>query len=169
LKAQSVPIDVVLDAQSRQAQAEIDYFRALSEYNLAIAEVHMRKGSIMDYNGIALAEGPWPSKAYFDSQRKARERDSSYYLDYGVSRPNVVSRGPVKNFISTGPKTNTSLAGNPIVVNETNVSESVVSDILSHLSNPSSSSAGKKETQSVPVSITEGENGYSYGSLGLFE
>ena len=34
--AQNVPLDVVLDAQSRQSQSEIDYFRALTEYNLAI-------------------------------------------------------------------------------------------------------------------------------------
>ena len=99
--AQTVPLDVVLDAQSRQAQAEIDYFRALSEYNLAIAEVHLRKGSLLEYNGIALAEGPWPGKAYFDAHRRARQRDGSYYLDYGYTRPAVISRGPVEQF-STG-------------------------------------------------------------------
>lgn len=97
-KAQSIPLDVVLDAQSRQAQAEIDYFRALTQYNLAIAEVHHRKGSLLEHNGIALAEGPWPSKAYFDAETRARQRDASYYLDYGVSRPAVVSRGAMDRF-----------------------------------------------------------------------
>lgn len=91
--AQNVPLDVVLDAQSRQSQSEIDYFRALTEYNLAIAEVHYRKGSLLEYNGVILAEGPWPSKAYFDAQKRARELDGGYYLNYGFSRPAVVSRG----------------------------------------------------------------------------
>ena len=94
--AGSVPLDVVLDAQSRLAQAEIDYFRALTEYNLAIAEVHHRKGSLLEFNGVMLAEGPWPDKAYFDAHRLARQRDGSYYLNYGASRPGVLSRGPVK-------------------------------------------------------------------------
>lgn len=50
--AQSVPLDVVLDAQSRQAQAEVDYFRAITQYNLAIAEVHYRKGSLLKTLGF---------------------------------------------------------------------------------------------------------------------
>lgn len=113
--AQSVPLDLVLDAQSRQAQAEIDYFRALTEYNLAIAEVHHRKGSLLEHNAIALAEGPWPTKAYFDSQTRARQRDASYYLDYGQSRPSVVSRGPMQQFMSNPPiaRTNDSASTSP--------------------------------------------------------
>lgn len=94
--AQNVPLDVVLDAQSRQSQSEIDFFRALTEYNLAIAEVHYRKGSLLEYNSVMLAEGPWPSKAYFDAQKRARELDAGHYLDYGFTRPAVVSRGKVE-------------------------------------------------------------------------
>ena len=93
--AGNVPLDVVLDAQSRQAQSETDFFRALTEYNLAIAEVHYRKGSLLEYNSVLLAEGPWPNKAYFDAQKRARERDGGYYLNYGFTRPAVVSRGSV--------------------------------------------------------------------------
>ena len=95
--AQNVPLDVVLDAQSRQSQSEIDYFRALTEYNLAIAEVHYRKGSLLEYNRVMLAEGPWPNKAYFDAHKRARELDGGYYLNYGVSRPAVVSRESAEN------------------------------------------------------------------------
>lgn len=91
--AQSVPLDLLLDAQSRLAQSEVDYFRALTQYNLAIAEVHFRKGSLLEYNGVVLAEGPWPSKAYFDAHTRARQRDASYYLNYGYTRPGVVSQG----------------------------------------------------------------------------
>ena len=83
----------VLDAQRRLAEAEIDYFRTLVDYNLAIAEIHLRKGSLLEYNGVYLAEGPWPEKAYFDAHRRARARDASLYLDYGFTRPKVISRG----------------------------------------------------------------------------
>lgn len=88
-------LDLVLDAQRRRAQAQIDYYRALTEYNKSIAEVHFRKGSLLEYNNIHLAEGPWADKAYWDAMERARERDASYYLNYGYTRPGVISQGPV--------------------------------------------------------------------------
>ena len=42
-----------------------------------------------------MAEGKWPHKAHWDALEKARRRDASYILDYGWTRPNVISRGPV--------------------------------------------------------------------------
>ena len=94
--ADRVTLDLLLDAQSRRAQAESDYYRALIDYNKSIMEVHYRKGSLLDYNGVYLAEGPWPGKAYFDALREARKRDAGLYLDYGYTRPNVLSRGPIQ-------------------------------------------------------------------------
>ncbi len=88
-------IDRVLDAQRRRAQAQSDYYRALCEYNKALMDVHFRKGSLLEYNSIYLTEGPWPEKACWDALAQARERDASYYLNYGWSRPNVVSQGPI--------------------------------------------------------------------------
>ncbi|MCA9155804.1 MAG: TolC family protein, partial [Planctomycetales bacterium] len=88
------PIDILLDAQRRRANAQIDYYRALSEYNKSVAYVHYLKGSLLEFNNIVLDEGPWPQKAYWDALGRARERDASYYLDYGWTRPNVISRGP---------------------------------------------------------------------------
>ena len=94
-EAGTVTLDLLLDAQRRRAEAETAYYRSLVDYNLAILEVHYRKGSLLDFNGVYLAEGPWPGKAYFDALRRARRRDASTYLDYGYTRPNVMSRGPV--------------------------------------------------------------------------
>ena len=88
-------VDLVLNAQRRRAAAQADFYRAIVEYNKAIANVHFRKGSLLEYNNIQLAEGPWPGKAYWDALGHARERDASQYLDYGWTRPRVVSRGPV--------------------------------------------------------------------------
>ncbi len=91
----TVTFDLVLDAQRRQADAESAYFRALSDYNRSIAQVHYRKGSLLEYNNVLLAEGAWPGKAYFDAKRRARERDAGKYINYGFTRPDVISRGPV--------------------------------------------------------------------------
>ncbi|MCI0334139.1 MAG: TolC family protein [Planctomycetes bacterium] len=92
---QQVTLDLLLDAQRRRAEAESAYYRSLVDYNRAIMNVHYRKGSLLDYDGVYLAEGPWPGKAYFDAMRQARKRDAGLYMDYGYTRPNVVSRGPV--------------------------------------------------------------------------
>jgi len=95
-------VDLLLRAQQSQADAEIAYYEALRFYNMAVVDVHFRKGSLLEYNGVCLAEGPWPAKAYFDAHSHARRRDASYYLDYGVTRPKVVSRGPVEQNLQPG-------------------------------------------------------------------
>jgi hypothetical protein len=58
-----------------------------------IAAVHFRKGSLLEYDGVYLSEGPWPAKAQWDAHRLARQRDASHYLNYGFTRPKVISRG----------------------------------------------------------------------------
>ncbi len=94
-------MDLVLNGQRRRANAQADFYRAMVEYNKSIANVHFRKGSLLEFNNIQLAEGPWPKKAYWDALGKARERDASYYLDYGHTRPRVISRGPVDQGVGT--------------------------------------------------------------------
>ncbi len=105
-----VTLDLLLDAQRRRADAETAYYRSLIDYNLAIVDVHYRKESLLDYDGVYLAEGPWPGKAYFDALRAARKRDAGLYMDYGYTRPNVFSRGPVPQ----GCNTCTSPDGSPV-------------------------------------------------------
>jgi hypothetical protein len=90
----TITFDVLLSSQQRLAQAESDYYRSVINYNKAIMQVHYRKGSLLEYNGVYLAEGPWPGKAYFDARRRARSRGASTYMDYGFTQPKVVSRGP---------------------------------------------------------------------------
>ena len=94
-EAGGATLDLLLDAHRRRAEAAIAYYQALVNYNVSIMNVHFRKGSIMDYDGVMLSEGPWPSKAYFDATNRARQRSASHYLNYGFSRPKVVSRGNV--------------------------------------------------------------------------
>ena len=50
-----IGIQVLLDAQRSLVQAESDYFRSLTNYAKSISQVHYRKGSLLECNGIYLA------------------------------------------------------------------------------------------------------------------
>ncbi len=96
-KGGKASLDLVLEAQRRRAAAQNAFWTSVAEYNKSIADVHCRKASILDYNGMAFEEGPWPEKAYWDAVGLARERDASYRVNYGWSRPKVISRGELKS------------------------------------------------------------------------
>ena len=89
----TIPLNFVLDAQRRLAEAEIDFFRSVIDYNLAVTDIHLLKGSLLEYDGVTLMEGPWTQKAYFDAQRLAKMREKGLYINYGFTRPNVISEG----------------------------------------------------------------------------
>ena len=82
---------------TRLAPAESDYFRSLTNYAKAISQVHRIKGSLLEYNGVYLTEGPWPAKAYFDARRRARARAAAPEIDYGYSYPRPVMPGSTSN------------------------------------------------------------------------
>lgn len=94
-------LDLLLEAQTRRVQTQDAYYTAITQYNKAIALLHCRKGSILEYNGIQFSEGAWPEKAYFDALGHARRRDAGTYLNYGWTRPRVISRGPIEQYGGT--------------------------------------------------------------------
>jgi len=102
-ETETVTLDTLLDAQRRLADAQAAFYRSLVDYNLAIRDVHLRKGSLLEFNGVFLAEGPWPAKAYFDATKRARERDGGIYLNYGFTMPNINSIGPVPQMMHGDP------------------------------------------------------------------
>jgi len=85
--------DYLLRAQQTRASAGQNYIRSLAEYNKSLVEIHALKGSLLEYNNIALEEGLWPEKAYWDAHERSRERDAAIHMDYGASRPSVFSLG----------------------------------------------------------------------------
>ncbi|MBC8355132.1 MAG: TolC family protein [Planctomycetes bacterium] len=88
-------LDLLLDAQRRLADAETTYYRGLLEYSMAIKNVHLQKGSLLDYNEVYLSEGPWPGKAHYDAARlDESRRKSPKLLNYILSWPLPTSRGP---------------------------------------------------------------------------
>jgi hypothetical protein len=100
-------MDLLLRAQQSRASAGRNYARALSEYNKSIVEVHMLKGSLLEYNNITLEEGLWPDKAYWDSSKRTRERSAARSVENGASRPTLSSRGQLPQNLGNANQTAT--------------------------------------------------------------
>ena len=69
-EADNASLDSLLDAQRRLSDSEVAYYRALVEYQLAVKNVQVEKGTLLDYNEIFLSEGAWPTKAYDDAEAR---------------------------------------------------------------------------------------------------
>ncbi len=67
-------IDILLRAYERRAQAEQTYYQSVTQYNQALATLQLRRGTLLEYNGVHLQEGPWVPEAYGDAQRQHRAR-----------------------------------------------------------------------------------------------
>jgi len=61
---------ILLDSQRRLAEAETAYFRSIVEYQLAVKNVQVEKGTLLSYNEVHLNEGPWPAKAQADGDER---------------------------------------------------------------------------------------------------
>jgi hypothetical protein len=91
--ADKAPLDFVLEAQRRLAEAESSYYQAMAEYAVAIKNVHFAKGTLLDYDGIVLAESAWADKAYADAAERDRLRGRPRVLNYASARQPVVGGG----------------------------------------------------------------------------
>jgi hypothetical protein len=86
-------LDLQLDAQRRLADAESQFYRSLAEHEVAIKNVHVEKGTLLDYNRIFLSEGPWPGKAQADAAQRARLWVGTPHLENYVREDRIVSAG----------------------------------------------------------------------------
>jgi outer membrane protein TolC len=91
-------LQFVLDAQSRVADAEAEYFRSLIDYNLAVSKVHYAQGTLLDYAGVHLSEGPWSDAAYGSAARNA-QRFKPRHLNYCITQPCPVSTGAFEQHV----------------------------------------------------------------------
>lgn len=89
-----VTLDLFLDAQRRVADSETDYHLNRTRYALATKNVHFVKGTLLDYDGVCLAEGAWPGKAYEDAAERERLSMRPRPLNYASSRAPIVAVGP---------------------------------------------------------------------------
>lgn len=89
-----VPLDLYLESQRRLVEAETEYFLNRARYTLALKNVHFVKGTLLEYDGVYLAEGPWPTKAYHDAAELEARRSRPVALNYASQKAPAVSRGP---------------------------------------------------------------------------
>ncbi|MHB8900194.1 MAG: TolC family protein [Thermoguttaceae bacterium] len=99
--AGDVPLDRVLEAQRRRAEAESRHHRARVEFALAVKNIHFDKGTLLEYYRIYMAEGGWPQAAYHDAaQRRALQVRPC--LDYRLREPLTVASPDPQPVISPG-------------------------------------------------------------------
>ncbi len=65
-------INFLIQAQQSLAASQSAYYRSLVDYQLALRDFHREKGSLLNYNQVALSEGPWPGQAYQDARERGR-------------------------------------------------------------------------------------------------
>ncbi len=66
------PINFLLDARRQLVASASEFYRSVSEYNLAIRDFHRQKGSLLAYSQVQLAEGPWANGAAQDAYEVGR-------------------------------------------------------------------------------------------------
>ncbi len=74
-------VDLLLRAQISLAQAEVAYYNSLVAYNQAITAIHYRKGSLLEFNSVALAESGWDPQAYLLALRRSWARSHAIESD----------------------------------------------------------------------------------------
>ncbi len=65
-------INFLLQAQQQLANSQSAYFRSLVDYQLSLRDLHLQKGSLLNYNQVGLSEGSWPAAAYEDAVERGR-------------------------------------------------------------------------------------------------
>jgi outer membrane protein TolC len=82
----------LLDAQRRLADAEVSFHRARVAHSLGLANLHLQKGTILEYNGVVMSEADWIPYAHVRLNTELnRWREAP--IDYRIRDPQV-SLGP---------------------------------------------------------------------------
>ena len=81
-------INFLLQAQRQLVNSASDFYRSLSDYNLAIRNFHREKGSLLSYNQIQLAEAAWKKDATVSAHRVGRHLVPRKNKDQTLLPPN---------------------------------------------------------------------------------
>jgi outer membrane protein TolC len=108
------PLDLLLEAQRRRSEAETEYALNRSRYAVATKNVHFVKGTLLEYDGVYLAEGAWPGEAYHDAAEREANRGRPKPLNYASSRAPVVSRGEYPQLQGESAVLPTAAVGQPL-------------------------------------------------------
>ena len=104
-ESDNATVDLLLESQRRQAEADGSYYRSLVEYSLAIKNVQFEKGSLLSYNNIYLAEGGWPEKAYADAAQRDRLRGRVRTMAQAPAYSGTLSQGVYPQLLVPGDST----------------------------------------------------------------
>jgi outer membrane protein TolC len=80
-------LSFVLTAQSNLASAEQSYYTSLVNYAEAIMDLNFRKGTLLDYHNVTLAESDWTPEAYKDAVRNAWARSHAIPVNFLCTEP----------------------------------------------------------------------------------
>jgi hypothetical protein len=94
-------LDLLLQAQNRLAIAEVSYYRSVTELNKSLCELQYRQGSLLEYNNIYLAEGPWAPEAQRDLMRRSIAR--AYAFEAPRMDPVTTEPEPYARPLGSGP------------------------------------------------------------------
>lgn len=74
--------DVLLEAQRRILESQLQFINAEVEYSIAIKNVHFERGTFLRYHGIAMSESESNPQAYidFETRRSGRNKEMSYVM-----------------------------------------------------------------------------------------
>jgi outer membrane protein TolC len=104
-------INFLLQAQRSVVQSESDFYLALTDYNLAIRDLHRQKGSLLAYNQIQMGEDAWAAGATRDAYEKG------LFMTTRRDPPNV-SRTPTITRQSFNPSAIQSSGGRSMIAAE---------------------------------------------------
>ncbi len=65
-------LDFLLDAIRRATAADITYYRSLTDYHLALLQIQVARGTLLQQHGVELAEGPWSAAAHEAAAKESR-------------------------------------------------------------------------------------------------
>lgn len=86
-------INFLLQAQRQVVSSATDFYRSLSDYNLAIRDFHREKGSLLAYNHVQMTEGPWAGGAQYDAYQVGRYLTPRLHPEK-VCAPRPLTSGP---------------------------------------------------------------------------
>jgi len=100
-RERDILLDVYLRAQVRRAEAQQAYYQSLVDYNKSITNLYYRKGTLLAYNNIHVAEGGWTTNAYKDAERLHGQRAYGSDIDVEAEPSEFVSPVPLGRYDST--------------------------------------------------------------------
>lgn len=103
----SVLLQQWLQTRTDSVTAEVAFYTSVIEYQKAITDLNFRKGSLLEYDGVQIAEGTWAPEAYSDAFRRAWARSFAFDaldIDPVHAEPEVIEApGPTSDvFLMNG-------------------------------------------------------------------